>query len=452
MSQHPLCFVLMPFGIKPAGGRLKVDFDAVYGELIKPAILEAGLEPLRADEEMAGGIIHKPMFERLLLCPYAVADLTTANANVFYELGVRHAVKASSTALIYAEGVGKPTFDLAPLRGLPYSLGKDGKPDDVAADVAKLAARLKAARDHAIDSPLFQMVDGYPDMQQVKTDVFRSRVDYSANMKNLLMRARQQGAAAVAAIEAQLATLPGGLRDVEGGVMIDLFLSYRAVQSWQAMAALAQRMSRPLAGTAMVREQLALALNRMGESDEAEQVLLQLIAERGASSESQGILGRVYKDRWHRASQAGQVAEARGALNKAINAYLCGFEADWRDAYPGVNVLTLMEAALPPDPRRAELLPVVAYAVRQRIESKHATYWDYASWLEIEVLKGDEAAARGALDAALAEVRNAEDAKSTLFNLRIIADARQAAGIRQPWLERIMDELARRSGVAVVKP
>ena len=41
---------------------------------------------------MTGGIIHKPMFERLILCDYAVADLTTANANVFYELGIRHAV------------------------------------------------------------------------------------------------------------------------------------------------------------------------------------------------------------------------------------------------------------------------------------------------------------------------------------------------------------------------
>jgi hypothetical protein len=58
-----------------------------------PSVVIAGLQPLRADEEVTGGIIHKPMFERLILCEYAVADLTTANANVFYELGVRHAVR-----------------------------------------------------------------------------------------------------------------------------------------------------------------------------------------------------------------------------------------------------------------------------------------------------------------------------------------------------------------------
>jgi hypothetical protein len=57
---------------------------------------------VRADEEMAGGIIHKPMFERLILCEYAVADLTAANANVFYELGVRHGGRPGCTVLLFA--------------------------------------------------------------------------------------------------------------------------------------------------------------------------------------------------------------------------------------------------------------------------------------------------------------------------------------------------------------
>src|SRR3984893_11932669 len=100
----PLCFVLMPFGQKTDAVGVMVDFDAVYRDLIMPAIEEAGMEPLRADEEMTGGIIHKPMFERLILCEYAVADLTTANANVFYELGVRHAVRPATTMLLFAAG------------------------------------------------------------------------------------------------------------------------------------------------------------------------------------------------------------------------------------------------------------------------------------------------------------------------------------------------------------
>lgn len=59
-----LCFVLMPFGRKPAGKRT-VDFDAIYAEIIHPAVCAARLEPLRTDEEPAGDMIHKGRFERL---------------------------------------------------------------------------------------------------------------------------------------------------------------------------------------------------------------------------------------------------------------------------------------------------------------------------------------------------------------------------------------------------
>src|ERR1041385_4126344 len=133
MAHLPLCFVLMPFGKKPAEGGRVIDFDAVYKQIIDPAVRKAGLEPLRADEEQAGGIIHKPMFERLVLCEYAVADLTTANANVFYELGVRHAVRPHTTVLLFAKGSRLP-FDVAPLRAMPYKLSGDGVPADAATD------------------------------------------------------------------------------------------------------------------------------------------------------------------------------------------------------------------------------------------------------------------------------------------------------------------------------
>ena len=75
----PLCFVVMPFGRKSSPEGLVIDFDQVYQQLIAPAIEAAELEPLRADEDEVGGFIHKPMFERLILCEFAVADLTLAN-------------------------------------------------------------------------------------------------------------------------------------------------------------------------------------------------------------------------------------------------------------------------------------------------------------------------------------------------------------------------------------
>ncbi|HVE85110.1 MAG TPA: hypothetical protein VND93_19800, partial [Myxococcales bacterium] len=108
--RNSLCFVLMPFGQKPDGTGRTINFDAVYEQVIAPAIADSGLEAIRADKEQTGGIIHKAMFERLVLCAYAVADLTTANANVYYELGVRHAIRPWRTALIFAEGIRLP-FD-----------------------------------------------------------------------------------------------------------------------------------------------------------------------------------------------------------------------------------------------------------------------------------------------------------------------------------------------------
>jgi tetratricopeptide (TPR) repeat protein len=437
-----LCFVLMPFGRKQApDSNLIIDFDAVYAEIIQPAIDDAGLEPLRADEEMTGGVIHKPMFERLILCRFAVADMTTANANVFYELGVRHAVKPQSTVLLFAEG-GRLPFDVAPLRALPYQLSADGKPSNAGAARKALRGLLEHARnnvDSATDSPIYQMVDDYPNIQHEKTDVFRKQVEYARKQKEELANARRSGIEALRAFEANL----GDLNDVEAGVLIDLFLSYRAVKGWKEMIALAAKMPKPIANTVMAREQLALALNRDGQSEAAESVLLELINAHGPSSETNGILGRVYKDRWEAAAKSGSAFAARGALQKAIDAYLRGFETDWRDAYPGINAVTLMELREPPDPRQADILPVVRYAVTRKVAAGKPDYWDFATLVELAILARDEAGAMAATESALGNVREKWEPETTLRNLRLIDEARTKRGEQTPpWVAEIMGALA----------
>jgi hypothetical protein len=437
----PLCFVLMPFGRKSDATGASIDFDAVYEQLIAPAIRAAELEPVRADDEMTGGIVHKPMFERLILCEYAVADLTFANANVFYELGVRHAIRPYSTVLIFAAGTRLP-FDVALDRGIPYSLSPAGVPTDVDAVRKRLADRLKAARNASVDSPVFQLIDGFPDIDRLKTDVFRDQVRYSARWKERLAQARGEGLEAVRQAEHEL----GDLRDVEVGILIDLFLSYRAVKGYQEMVSLAQRMPLPLANTSLVREQLGLALNRLKQREAAERVLLTLIQERGPSSETYGILGRVYKDQWDDAKRADNTFLADGLLDKAIDAYLSGFEADWRDAYPGINTVTLMEVREPPDPRRGQLIPVVSYAVERRLASGNADYWDHATRLELAVLAKQEAAAKRALASALAMVREDWEPESTASNLKLIRSAREHRKDDVPWAETIEQELLRKAG------
>lgn len=430
----------MPFGRKPTPTGSGIDFDRVYADLIAPAVYDAELEPLRADEETLGGIIHKPMFERLILCPYAVADLTLANANVFYELGVRHAFRPWSTIPMIAQDHRLP-FDVQMLRTVHYVLGADGTPDPVhAAETRRTVAKLlMEARTGKKDSPIFQLVDDLqtPTVAHAKTDTFREQVEYSNQLKGKLAIARKAGAGAVRNIEQDL----GKVADVEAGVVIDLFLSYRATSAWQEMVSLVEKMAPPLAETVLVREQLGLALNRLKRRDEAEAVLTKLVEERGSSSETLGILGRVYKDRWEDAGKAGDEVLAQGYLDKAIEAYLAGFETDWRDAYPGVNAVTLMEIKDPPDDRRLGILPVVRYSVERKIAKGKPDYWDYATLLELAVIGEDQSEARRILAKACACIREKWEPKTTARNLRLIREARERQGTAPAWaaeIERVL--------------
>ena len=429
----PLCFVLMPFGDKTdASGRV-IKFDRVYNDVIRPAIADAGMAAIRADEELTRGIIHKPMYERLILCDFAVADLTTANANVFYELGVRHAVRRGSTALIYAKETRIP-FDIAAQRALPYELDAAGIPTDATTARAALCMQLEHMRDHRDeDSPIFELLRPFPAaIEHLKTNVLQDMTDTTRLEEEL------QDAECTDQLKAFQANL-GDLDGVETGVLVKLFLAYRDQRAWDEMIALVDLMSKPLANTVMIREQLALALNRAGNSEDAEQVLKTLIAERGGSSESYAILGRVYKDRWRKAKNK---FTAKGELDRAIDAYMKGFESDWRDALPGINAVTLMAVRNPPDPRRLEIMPIVRYAASRRIAAGNPDYWDYATLLELAILGNDEAEATKNLASMLPIIRAVWEPESTRNNLRIISEARQARGEEEPaWMAEVMSAL-----------
>src|SRR5712692_4648092 len=174
----PFCFVLMPFGKKSDESGRIIDFDEIYKTIVKPGVENADLEAIRADEEVIGCFIHKPMFERLMLCDYAVADLTTANPNVFYELGIRHGIRPHTTVLLFGKGVRLP-FDVAPLRALPYTIDAFGVPGAIDTDRDALTGGLVECRNPVEDSPLFQLITDWPwpDIARLKTDTFRELVE-----------------------------------------------------------------------------------------------------------------------------------------------------------------------------------------------------------------------------------------------------------------------------------
>jgi tetratricopeptide (TPR) repeat protein len=285
---------------------------------------------------------------------------------------------------------------------------------------------------------VFQLIGDLPrpEIDRLKTDVFREEAEYSAAAKERLAAARADGADALRAVEADL----GPPEDVEAGVLVDLLLSYRATKAWANMIRLVDAMPEPVRRTLLVREQYAFALNRCGRSQDAERELLAVLEDHGPSSETLGLLGRVYKDRWE-AERGGSVLKARGHLEKAIDAYRRGFEADWRDAYPGINTVTLMEIREPGGADQQALVPVVRYANRRRIDGGAPDYWDFATRLELGVIGRDRDEAIAGATAALAAIRESWEPESTAYNLSLIRQSRAERGETIDWADDIEREL-----------
>jgi len=110
----------MPFGKKIVDGQ-EFNFDKVYNKLIKPAVTELGLECTRCDEIIDTGSIHFKMFHGIFESDVAIVDITSLNANVFYELGIRHALNKHVTLIISKAGTNPP-FNIRDLFTMPYDI------------------------------------------------------------------------------------------------------------------------------------------------------------------------------------------------------------------------------------------------------------------------------------------------------------------------------------------
>jgi hypothetical protein len=119
------CFVIMPFGnsrVDPENAR---KLDSIYSQWIKPTVESISIpgsnEKItchRADKTYKPGEIITHVIENLVSSDIVVADLSGRNPNVFYELGVRHAV--SNNCILIANDLDDIPFDLRPLRTITY--------------------------------------------------------------------------------------------------------------------------------------------------------------------------------------------------------------------------------------------------------------------------------------------------------------------------------------------
>lgn len=113
----------MPFGEKKDADGQDIDFDDVYRFFFRKAIERLGLECIRCDEIAEAGSIHEKMFEQIYQADVAVVDITTANANVYYELGIRHTLHKGVTVLIRRKGTSIP-FNIQGLQVVEYDQNK----------------------------------------------------------------------------------------------------------------------------------------------------------------------------------------------------------------------------------------------------------------------------------------------------------------------------------------
>src|SRR4051812_28804270 len=114
------CFVIMP--IRLEGSDEHAHFKALYEYTIKPTVMALGYSVVRADEVTKGGAITRDVVERLATSALVIADMTDLNPNVFWELGVRHALNAVGTVTLLDENRTKDIpFDLTPYRVIRYT-------------------------------------------------------------------------------------------------------------------------------------------------------------------------------------------------------------------------------------------------------------------------------------------------------------------------------------------
>jgi hypothetical protein len=164
----PRAFIIRPFEKKRISAMKELDFDLVHKELIGPALKATNFDGGTTAEIKDAGNIHEDMFGLIIEADLVICDITIHNANVFYELGVRHALRKGRTILLKGRPSEHQTpFDISPDRYLSY----DVEEPSAAKKALVEAIHHAMARIRETDSPVFRMLPSLPevDPDDVKT-------------------------------------------------------------------------------------------------------------------------------------------------------------------------------------------------------------------------------------------------------------------------------------------
>lgn len=333
------------FIIRPFGTQNKINFDRVENDLIDPALREFKIVGRTTGDSLKQGNIRTEMFQRLLTADIVIVDISIKNANVFYELGIRHALRNKRTFMIRCSGDHLPPDDV------PFDIRTDRyfsyDPENPGSALEKLKEGLRQTiLSEDKDSPVFQLL---PDL--IEQDQSRFLVvprDFQEEVARAVGQEKprnQWGDLKLLQTE-----VLGSQWEVEGLKVVGRAQFRKkayedARDTWEAV--LKNDPDNQEANTL-----LGTLYQRMGNLTESN-IALQRVLDNKATTrekraEAHALMGRNFKEQWKaswvKLSPAQRQAGALQSpfLEKAYNAYRNGFIEDLSHYYSGINALALL--------------------------------------------------------------------------------------------------------------
>jgi len=343
------------FIIRPFGTKNEINFDEVEQKLIDPALNRLEITGRTTMEIRRQGNIRLDMFQRLLTADLVIADISIQNANVYYELGVRHALRGKHTFMIRARGADIKTdevpFDIKTDRYLTY----DGT--DPSASVEDLYLGLRQTlNSESEDSPVFQML---PDLDEQDRSRF---LPIPRDFREEVERATQKkevGDLELLADEARgFEWETEGLRLV-GRAQFNLKAFEGARVTWEAVR-------KQDALDVEANTLLGTVYQRLGDLTSSDQALQRVLTPSGldkeARAEVRSLLGRNAKSHWtNEWRQATSLPDRQRSalvspyLDESFEAYEAAFKEDLNHFYSGLNTLAMLTIQT----KLADLMPDV---------------------------------------------------------------------------------------------
>ena len=348
-------FIVRPFGNRPVPVKkdgkdvsVDVDFTAIDRDLIQKALKRNGLVGQTTEAIAEAGNIRLDMFQMLIAYDLVIADISIDNANVFYELGIRHGLRPNGTILIRLNTGGRDVpFDLKTDRYIVYDWEKPAASIDLLARSIKDTINAAANRDRRADSPVFLLLPALAPTDPAKLIVVPSEFQEAVERAES-DQANGPTTLALLAEEAQHCVW------AREGVRL-VGRAQRRMKSFEAARESWEFIRNAIPGDVEANLQLATIFQRLGDLTSASQacrrVLANPAADRKARADARSQLARNDKAGWVAdfstvPSEAERRAQAISddRLTEAFQGYMAGFAEDLNDYYSGINALGLLTA------------------------------------------------------------------------------------------------------------